>query len=226
MTESDYSPDGGEPTVVLWGTKTSRVMRAHWALRELGIPYTNHPVETRTAAMDEADFRAVSPQRKIPVLVDGDLVLSESSAIVTYLGERYGRDGCRLVPTGIAERARYFEWLSFACMELDATALYVLRRHADLTQIYGDEPGASETARQYFDRMIHSVLHRVPTHGYLLGEQFSGADIVMTTCLQWAQRYGMPIPYRFEEYLRLTTSRPAFAAAARANQNTVENLSK
>lgn len=210
--------------LVLWGTITSRVMRAHWALRELGLQYTNHKIQTRTPAMDEPAFRAVSPQKKVPVLVDGDLILSESCAIVTYLAERYSGPQCQLIPIDIKDRARYFQWISFASMELDATALYVLRRHADLTEIYGDEPGASQTAREYFGRMIESAVPRIPPEGYLLGEQFTGADIVMTTCLTWAVRYGLCLPDRFNDYRLLTTSRPAYQAAARANQTATQQV--
>ncbi len=204
---------------ILWGTGTSRVMRAHWALLELGLPYQNIKIKTRTADMDRADFHALSPQKKIPVLQDGSLTLAETSAIVTYLAERYSGDHCQLIPADIEQRALYFQWMSFASTELDATALYVLRRHADLHEIYGDAPSANQTAREYFDRMIQSAVQRVPADGFLLGEQFSGADILFTTCLVWAKmRYELPIPERFEQYLTLTTERPAFVAAVEANK--------
>lgn len=204
---------------ILWGCGTSRVLRAHWALIELGLPYQSIQIRTRTPDMDRPDFAAVSPQKKIPVLQDGPLTLAESGAIITYLAERYSNDQCQLIPTDIEQRALYFQWISFAGTELDATALYVLRRHADLHDIYGDAPMANQTAREYFDRMIQSAVARVPASGYLLGDQFSGADILFTTCLNWAKtRYQLPIPERFEQYLKLTTERPAFDAAVRANQ--------
>jgi len=202
----------------LWGTGTSRVLRAHWALLELDLPYKNIPLRTRTPDMESAEFLAISPQQKIPILQDGDLTLAETSAIVTYLAERYSNAQCQLIPTDVKQRALYFQWMSFASTELDATALYVLRRHADLHAIYGEAPGANQTAKEYFDRMIQSAVLRVPTDGYLLGEHFTGADILLTTCLNWAKtRYSLPIPDRFERYLELTTKRPAFGAAVKAN---------
>lgn len=206
-----------KPERTLWGTGTSRVLRAHWALLELNLPYQNIPLRTRTPDMDRDDFLKLSPQQKIPILQDGDLTLAETSAIVTYLAERYSTDTCRLIPTDISQRALYFQWMSFASTELDATALYVLRRHADLHEIYGDAPSANQTAREYFNRMIESAVLRVPSDGYLLGD-FTGADILFTTCLNWAKtRYDLPIPERFERYLTLVTARPAFDAAVKAN---------
>lgn len=207
-----------DQTRILWGSGTSRVLRAHWALLELDLPYQNIPLRTRTPDMDRKEFLAISPQQKIPVLQDGGLTVAETSAIVTYLAERYSTQQCQLIPTDIEQRAHYFQWMSFASTELDATALYVLRRHADLHEIYGDAPSANQVAKEYFDRMIQSAVLRVPSEGYLLGDQFSGADILLTTCLNWAKtRYDLPIPERFERYLELTTNRPAFDAAVRAN---------
>jgi glutathione S-transferase len=220
MSNKQSSPGRDDP-LVLWGTGTSRVMRAHWILRELDLPYQNHPIRTRTPDMDRPEFAAISPQKKIPILQHGNLVLSESSAIVTYLAERFGSAADRrdpLIPSDPAQRAHYFQWVSFACMELDATSLYVLRRHADLTHIYGDAPNANQTAREYFDRMVGSAVQRMPANGFLLGDTFSGADIIMTTCLLWGRRYGRPLPDRFDDYLSLTTSRPAYQAALDANK--------
>lgn len=217
---TDVQEPSTDDPIVLWGTGTSRVLRAHWALLELDLPYRNHPVRTRTADMDDPAFLALSPQKKIPILQHGALVLSESSAIVTYLAEKFAGSaatGQALIPSSPAQRAIYFQWVSFACMELDATALYVLRRHADLSHIYGDAPSAIHTAKEYFGRMIQSAAQRIEPTGYLLGEQFTGADIMMTSCLVWARRLEMPLPDRFSAYLDLTTTRPAYTAAQQAN---------
>ena len=79
------------------------------------------------------------------MLVDGDLVLTESAAIVTYLGDKYGG----LTPSvGSVERARYDEWTSFILMELDAHTLYVMRKHGDLAALYGEAPAAMQAARK------------------------------------------------------------------------------
>ena len=69
----------------LWGVGTSRTLRAHWALIELGLDYATQPIRTRTLAMEDPVFLDLHPRGKIPVLVDGDFVVSESPAIVTYL---------------------------------------------------------------------------------------------------------------------------------------------
>lgn len=203
--------------LVVWGIGTSRTIRVHWALIELGLPYRTVPLLTRTAGMDDPAFLSVNPRKKIPVLQDGDLILTESAAIVTYLAERYSTDERRLVPESMKQRARYMEWLSFICTELDATSLYVLRRHEGLPEVYGDAPKACEAAREYFHRMINAAAMRLEDGPYLLGENFSGVDVLMVSVLTWAHRYGLPLPAAFERYRTAILDRAAYAMAIEAN---------
>ncbi len=205
--------------ITLWGSKTSRVLRVHWALIELDLNYAIKPLRPRTADMDDATFAAIAPQKKVPVLQDGNLTVCESSAIITYLAERYSSEQRRLIPTDIANRAAYFQWISYATMELDATSLYVLRRHEDLHEIYGEAPDASRIAREYFNRMSNALAQTVKEDEYLVDNTFTGADIVLTSCLDWALRYQVPIPDKLHGYLQLTRSRPAYIKALSANGN-------
>lgn len=207
-------------TRVLWGNGTTRTVRAHWALHELGLGYRNIPIKTRSTQMDEPAFRAVSAQKKIPVLQDGSLTLSESGAIVCYLAEQYSTRECRLIPSDLHERARYFQWLSYASTELDATALYVLRRHEYLPQIYGESAVASEAAREYFQRMANALAAQMPAQGYLLHSGFSAADIVLASCLDWAIDYRLSLPERLAHYLDLCRKRPAYQRAVTINRDT------
>src|SRR5215213_7799900 len=117
---------------VLWGCTTSRTIRAHWALHELGLDYRCEPILPRSGETQTARFTQVNPRQKIPVLQDGGLTVSESAAIINYLSATYGRAGNRLVPTDPHGRARYDEWCFFVIAELDATSLYVMRRHLGL----------------------------------------------------------------------------------------------
>ena len=201
---------------VLWGVGSARALRVHWALIELGLEYRSERIQSRSGETETPAYRRLNPRGKIPVFEDGGLVLSESAAIVTYLAETYGNG--RLIPAGGAERAKYFEWISFISMELDATTLYVLRRHEALTHIYGEAPAANVAARGYFERMITAATREIEDgRTYLLGAEFSGADIVMTTCLDWALAYDVPLPESWLAYLERTTARPAHGQAVAAN---------
>lgn len=202
---------------IVWGIGSSRTIRAHWALIELDLEYRTVPLRTRTLDMEDLSFLSMNPRKKIPVLQDGALTLTESAAIVTYLAERYSTDERRLIPESVEDRARYMEWLSFICMELDATSLYVLRRHEGLPEIYGNAPQACEAARAYFQRMINAAAMRLEDSPYLLGDAFSGVDILMISALNWADRYGLPLPAPFQHYRSTMLDRPTYKAAIQAN---------
>ena len=98
---------------IVWGIGTSRTIRAHWALIELGLPYSIEVVRTRTPDTETEEFKSVNPRQKIPVLEDGEIRIGESAAIVTYLAENYRQGSIILIPEDKALRAKYFEWMSF-----------------------------------------------------------------------------------------------------------------
>jgi len=204
---------------ILWGVGTSRTIRAHWALIELNLSYKTEIIRTRTTDTETAAFKSVNPRQKIPVLQDGTLTMGESAAIVTYLAESYSTEQVNLIPDNPKARAKYFEWMSFICMELDATSLYVLRRHWSLPEIYGDSPVANKASEDYFNRMITAADKlKNPKQKYLLETGFSGVDILMTTTLKWALDYNQKIPIHFMEYLDQMGNRPGYIAALEANK--------
>ena len=205
--------------MILWGATTSRTMRAHWALAELGLTYERRPIEPRTGDTKTPEFTALTARQKIPLLQDGELILTESAAIVTYLSDRYATAETALVPHAAAERAVCLEWLFFVISELDATSLYVMRRHLDLKHIYGEAPAANQAAAAYFTAQMRSVDRALSDGGeFIAGARFSAADIVLSTCLSWAERYGVPISDRAAAYHARLTARPAFALATERNR--------
>ena len=212
-------PESRPPTTrILWGIGTSRTIRPHWALHELGLPYESRPILPRTGETQTPEYTALNPRQKIPLLQDGDLVLTESAAIVTYLSDAYGDDENRLVPTEIRARAQCLEWCFFVLSELDATSLYVLRRHGDLRHIYGEAPRANEAAIAYFHKQMRSVEHALGDgRPHILGLRFTAADILLSTCLTWAERYGVLISEAAAAYNQRVTARPAYARAQTSN---------
>lgn len=205
-------------TITLWGIGTSRTLRAHWTLREIGLAYKSEAIRPRTPSMDDEAFLSVSPDKKVPVLQDGKLTVAESPAIVLYLGERYATDARHLYPATIAERARLYEWVSYISMELDATSLYVLRRHSDLPEIYGEAPAAVQSARAYFARMIgRTVRAFADERPFLMGDNFSVADILLVSCFNMADRFGAELPNELLDYRARACSRPAYEQAMKAN---------
>ena len=198
----------------VWGINSGRAIRVYWALEELGLDYEVRPIGARTGETKTAGYRVVNPREKIPALEDGDFRLRESMAIVTYLGDTYGDGGVGLVPNEPLARARYDEWCFFIAMELDATSLYVLRRHKYLAEIYGEAPTAVAGAEAYFLRMAGTVEAALADgRRHLVDDAFSGADIHLVCCLDWARRYEIDLPPNLTAYRDRLAARPAYAPA-------------
>src|SRR5712664_4311490 len=134
------SGDMGEaPNLILWGVGTSRTVRPHWAMQELGLTYTTRPIGPRTGETKAAEYTALNPRQKIPLLQDGDFCIGESAAIVAYLSRTYSTPERALIPAAPREYAVWLECGFFVVAELDSTILCVMRRHraAALGSIYG-----------------------------------------------------------------------------------------
>ena len=206
-------------TRVLWGVGTARTIRAHWALHELALTYERRPILPRSGETKTDEYTRLNPRQKIPLLQDGDFTIAESPAIVAYLSDTYGTSANRLAPTEPRERARWLEWCVYVVTELDATSLYVMRRHGDLKHIYGEAPAAMTCAAEYFATLLrHAEQALGDGRPHLMGERFTGADILLTTCLTWAVSYKLAVGSTCLDYIKRLTARPAYAAALEANQ--------
>ena len=162
------------PAITLHHAPFSRSLRVRWLLEELGLPYE---LATRSfPELKRPEHLALHPLGKVPVLVDGDVVLFESGAIVSYLLERYG--GGRLEPKpGTAERARYWQWFHYA--EASVTPpLGLIVRHTVLLPEGERIPAVLAGARSEAQRVLAPVERALAGQSWLLPD-FSAADVMM-----------------------------------------------
>ena len=213
----------GAPKLTLWGVGTSRTIRPHWAMHEMGLPYVCHPIGPRTGETKTAEYTALNPRQKVPLLQDGEFAIGESAAIVAYLSRTYATPDKSLTPEGKRDYAAWLEWCFFIVAELDSTSLYVMRRHRatearGLGHIYGVAPDVVAQAAQYFrGQLRHVETALADGRTFLMGDRFSSADILLTTCLDWAIDYGVGICDNAGPYLERISARPAYVAAKEAN---------
>jgi glutathione S-transferase len=207
--------------LVLWGVGTSRTIRAHWALHELQLPYESRPILPRSGETKTPEYTALNARQKIPLLEDGDFRIGESAAIVAYLSQNYSTPGHVLIPEQKSLQAKWLEWCFFVVAELDSTSLYVMRRHGSnngLAHIYGEAPAVVSQAANYFRHQLrHVEVALADGRTFLMGDQFTTADIILTTCLTWAIDYGVGICENALPYLERTKARPAYHRALVAN---------
>jgi glutathione S-transferase len=208
--------------LTIWGVGSTRALRVHWMLAELGVPYISYRIQSRTGETMDPDYLKLNPRHKIPLLQHGHLTLTESAAIVHYLAESFDAPDGLFIPTDCVERAKVNEWCYFIMNELDGHTLYVIRRHVGLEHIYGSAPEAVESAKVYFRDQILALEARFgDLSGYLFGDRLSTADILLTTCLEWAASVDIELPEAVVAYCARVTRRPAFAEAKRRNDPTI-----
>ena len=203
--------------LVLWGVGTMRTHRTLWMAEELGLTYVHKPIQPRTGETREPGYLAINPRHKVPAMVHGEVVLTESAAILGYLAETFPAPHV-MVPETALERARMAEWQYFVMSELDANGLYSMRRHGALKAIYGDSPVAVDAGRAYFLHQLERMEERLRAASpFLMGEVFSSADILFTSCLDWAVAYDIGLPNYLEDYRASMGERPAYRRAHAAN---------
>jgi glutathione S-transferase len=184
----------------------TRSIRARWALQELGVPFDAVTVNQIAGEHRQPEFLAINPAGKVPVLVDGDAVLTESVAIVVYLAEKYPDKG--LIPAALDERAQMMRWLLFTTTEIEQP-LWRIARH---TSIYPEEKrlsGDVALATEEFAAMAE-VLHRyMEEREFAVGDSATVADFVLAYTLDWAQLVGLLEGFpRLEGYMLRMYDRP------------------
>jgi glutathione S-transferase len=164
----------------------TRSIRVRWTLQELGGDFEPIRVNLLAGEHRRPEFLKINPAGKIPVLVDGDRVLTESVAIVLYLAEKYSHKG--LLPPGLNERAQVNRWLLFAATELEQP-LWRISRH---TALYPEEqrlPGDVSLASGEFKDMASVLEKHMQGQQFVAGDSVSVADFVMAYTLDWGNEY-------------------------------------
>ncbi len=203
--------------LVLYGNSvwsSPYVLSVFVALREKALPF-----EVRTVALDqgahrEASFTARSLTSRVPVLVDGELALSESSAIVEYLEDRFAPPAyTRLLPEAVRDRARarqVMAWLRSDLLPIreERSAEYVFYPHAALPPL----APLSDDARRAADKLFGAAERLVPeAAGPILGA-WCIADTELAMMLQRLIKSGEPMPSKLVAFARREWERPSVMA--------------
>lgn len=194
------------PELLLYSNPMSRGRIARWMLEEIGQPYR---VETLAwgAPMKSPAFLALNPMGKVPVLVHGNAVVSETAAICAYLGDTFSEAG--LAPRMNTERAAYYRWLFFTAGPLEA---------AITNRAFNCEPPEEKSrAVGYgtFNDVMNALEVAVSTATYIAGDRFTAADVYVGGQIQFGLQFGtLEKKPAFLAYWDRLKSRPAYLRAA------------
>jgi glutathione S-transferase len=197
--------------LTLYHAAPSRSSIARWMLEEIGEPYDLHVLSLAKGEQQAPDYLAVNPMGKVPALKHGDAVITEAAAICTYLADEFPQ--ARLnVPVGDPRRGTYLRWLFFApsCIEPAITDRAFPRK---------EEPRRGMLGYGDFDTVMAVVAGAVEPGPYLMGEQFTAADVVLGSTLRWGMMFGiLPKRPEFVAYVGRLEQRPALKRAVALDQ--------
>ncbi|MGR3761458.1 glutathione S-transferase family protein [Roseobacteraceae bacterium NS-SX3] len=183
------------------GKPLTRTFRVLWALEELGQPYELNPHPPHTP-----EVLALNASGKVPVFQEDGETITDSTAIITYLADKHGQ---LTAQAGTLARARQDAVTHQILDELDAV-LWTAARHSFILPEEQRVSAVKESLKWEFGRNLER-LEKTLTGDYLMGDDFTIADIICVHCLNWA--YSAKFPAGGEALLaygKRVRARPAF----------------
>ena len=195
-------------TIALYHHPWSRAANVVWMLEEVGIDYELRWVDIQAGDQKKPEFLKLNPMGKLPVLVDGAAVVSESAAIALYLGDRYAAG--RLAPAlDDPARGTYLRWSLFSPSVLEPAAA---------AQASGGKFNPGAVGWGTYEAMLDAVEAAIGTGPYLLGERFTMADTILGGTLGYMLQFKMVEPRpAFADYVQRLQARSAYQRSAARN---------
>ncbi len=189
----------------LIGSKRSRAFRALWMLEELGLGYDHDP-----SPPHGPEVIKVNPSGKIPALLVDGSVITDSTAILTYLSDVHGRF---TQPAGSVARARQ-DAVTGAILDEVEGALWTASKHSYVLPKDKCVADVVDTTKWEYERSI-ARLGDVLEGPFLMGEDMSVPDFILVHCLGWAKIAGFPDPgEKMMAYLNYARARDGYKRAA------------
>jgi glutathione S-transferase len=181
-------------------------MRVLWLLEELGLSFDHVAAPPRSEVV-----LALNPAGKVPVLVTGDVALTDSTAILTLLADQHA---AFTYPAGSIERARQDSFTGFLLDEFDAP-LWMAARHSFILPPEHRMPAIKDSLKWEFARSQAALVARWGDGPYLMGGKMTVPDIILCHCLDWAVGAKFPVTEaRLADHAAMMHERPAWSRAA------------
>lgn len=199
-------------SLTVYGYPNTRTLRVTWALEELGLDYDYQLVDMTKGETKSEQYLALNPGGKVPTLVTDGGAITESLAIINYLVAL--KPESELIPTTSPfRRACYDQWSIFALAELEQPLWTIAKSKFALPGDYR-VPEIQKTAEYEFQQALNLLSLGLGEHDFILGENFSAADILLAHTLFWGMSFKQKIDQpNLQAYIGRMGVRPALSAA-------------
>jgi glutathione S-transferase len=194
----------------IYGVARTRAFRALWVAEELGLAYEHLPIEIGDAGARTPEFLALNPNGRLPVVADGDFVLSESLAITLYLAKKYGLG--TLYPASLEDEAKAWQWSFWAIAEVDR-GVNIWSLHAVRLPPAERDAGLRDEALKVIGPPFKVLDTAVAKQPYLLGGTFTVADLNVAAVISRAADMDLSAWPHLQAWLTRCLDRPAARAA-------------
>jgi glutathione S-transferase len=205
----------------IYHSSGTRGFRVIWICEELSVPYAIVPVDFAAAYRATPEWRALNPVGKVPVMVDGDMTMFESCAMMQYVLDCYGNG--RLQPAkDDTTYAHYLQWCWFAEATL-ARPLGEITNHRrafnpEIDAVVAEMKGRATTCVAALDAALAD-------RPYLLGDTMSAADLSICYAMRGYRRMVTEsLPANVQAYFDKVTALPSYARTVKADAETAERL--
>jgi glutathione S-transferase len=202
--------------LTLYHAAPSRSSIVRWMLEEIGEPYELKLLRLSEGDQQKPDYLAINPMGKVPALQHGDVVITESAAICTYLADAFPKAGLS-VPIGDPRRGIYLKWLFFGpgCLEPAVIDRAAPRK---------EEPRRAMLGYGDFDTVMNVLAKAVEKGPWLMGEQFTAADVIIGANIRWGMIFKLlPERKEFLDYAARIAARPAAQRAEAKDKELAAN---
>lgn len=188
--------------------------RIHWALEELGVPYEKVKLDLAAGDQKKPDYLALNPNAKVPLLVVDGTPIFESLAMLIYLGETYGVEK-GLYPAPGPARGTALKWIAWSSVTLAEALSRVLRNTSERFPAEERNAAAGAAAKKDILDLLGIVDRELAGKDYLLGNDFTLADLSIATFLPFMMRLGIDYGAHknLTAWLGRCTARPALGRA-------------
>lgn len=196
----------------LYHSQYTRSGRARWMLEEIGAAHEIVRISFQKGEHKTPAYLEIHPHGSVPALVDGDLRLSESSAILMHLADKFPEAGLAPAP-GTDERAQYYRWLVYVPATVDPV-LETITMHTRMLPENRRDPALAEAAKRKLETIARVLEQAVDGRSFVVGDHFTAADIAVASAIGWMGFMGLLAPHpKLATYLAIHQQRPAFQRA-------------
>ncbi len=197
--------------LVLYHAVPSRSMTVHWMLEEVGEPYDIELLSLEAEDHKKPEYLKINPMGRVPALRHGDVVVTETAAIIMYLAETFADAGLNISP-GSADRGSFLRWMFFAPVSAEPSVLW--KAQGDAVSGLEYQPFSD------VETVANTLRLALQDREFIVGDHFSAADVMIGSTIMWGTSL-MPVMPKHPEliaYWQRLEQRPAWQKASTADR--------